>query len=111
MKAWIVCDREYYCGATIVFAETAGKAKRIAQQNEELEDIAFKDLRATRVPALDSYYRGYAEMDWNDDKDRVAMVRHAGFQCSYEMKADDCPCDKCPATKWCGRYEEVKENA
>lgn len=55
MKAYLVRDiesSEDYC--TVVFGETRGKAIQAA--------LATDAIRATRVPALDTYYRGLPEM-------------------------------------------------
>lgn len=103
MKAYKVTDGRYCDFATIVFAESRGKAKKIAQNTDCCEYTPFIYIRATRVPALDKYYRGISEMDWYEDNDRIAMVKEANFSCSYEYDALDCECDKCPANQWCDR--------
>ena len=104
MKAYKVQDRRDPLFGTVVFAQTAGKARAIAQHTDTCEDLDFTDIRATRVPALDGCYRGKPEMDWWYDKeDREAMVRLANFCCSYEI--DDPECDDCTAKEWCERYE------
>ena len=96
----------------IVFAETRNKAKSIAQHTETFGDMDYIDIRATRSPTLDKYYKGKSEMDWYNMEDRVAMVKEAGFTCSYEYEIYD-DCDDCPAKQWCDRYEcevEVIQN-
>lgn len=111
MKAYIVRDEkcsEDYC--TVVFAETRGKARRAAMSTDACEDGEFIDIRATRVPELDSYYRGEYEMNWYDDNDRIGMVRYAGMQCSYEMSDSECACEDCPAKEFCSRYEDREDN-
>lgn len=102
MKAYIVQGTEY---STVVFAETPGKARALAQKTDACEDLEFIDIRATRMPALDRCYRGRDEIDWSDPDDRVAMVKHADFQCSYEI--DHPECEPCPAKEWCDRYESI----
>lgn len=107
MKAYTVSDRNGDEGITlVVFAETAGKAKAYAANSAEFDYYEFTDMRAQRVPALDRFYRGRPQMDWMDDEDRVAMVRYAGFSCSYNVDHPDC--DGCPAYEWCekgGQHE------
>lgn len=106
MKAYIVSEKNGDTGfSTVVFAETPGKARVIAQGTDACEDLDFIDIRATRIPVLDSYYRGWDEMNWNVEEDRVAMVKLAGFSCSYEI--DHPICDPCPAKEWCERYERI----
>ena len=108
MKAYIVNDEKSECDfSTVVFAETAGRARAIAIHTNACEDAEFTDISARRIPALDKYYRGQIEMDWCDAEDRIALVKEAGFHCSYEI--DSPQCDDCPARKWCDRYEEEKE--
>lgn len=105
LKAYIVSDRRYYDGATVVFAETAGKAKALARFTDTCEDIEFTDVSARRAPALDKAYRDHWEMDWFNDQDRIAMVRDAGFWCDLsELGPEDLNCAECPARQWCERY-------
>lgn len=99
MKAYIVHDRNYDCEySTVVFAETAGKAKQIAVGTEAFCDFDFTEIRVRRKPELDAFYRGKSEMDWFNDEDRAAMVRYAGFYCVYPEYAD---CKSCSAKEWC----------
>ena len=63
MKAWVVRKKYEFC-ATIVFAETRGKAKYIALGTEPLEDAEFCSIEARRVPEMDKYYKeGKTYMD------------------------------------------------
>lgn len=103
MKAYIVQDRWDPLFATVVFAETAGKARAIARNTDACEDLDFIDISARRAPSLDLCYKGKEEMDWNDPEDRLDMVKLAGFECSGEIWDPDC--EPCPAKGWCGRYE------
>ena len=104
MKAYTVEDRYNPLFSTVVFAETRGKAKVIAQHTDTCEDLDFVDIRAVRRPTLDKFYKGKPEMDWCDEEDRMAMVKYAGYECSYEIDNDDLECDSCSAKEWCGRY-------
>ena len=111
MKAWRVTDRGYVCDySTIVFAETRNKAKVIAQHSETFDgcDLRYVDFRVTRAPELDKYYRGNDEMDWFDENDRIAMVKEAGFECSYDFEPDYLECESCPANRWCERSEATE---
>lgn len=104
MKAWLVRarDSEY---ATVVFAETRGKARSLAMATDTCEYAEFCDIDARRVPWMDKYYTdGKKEMDWDNSKDRIALVKHCGFYC-----VEGCDSDDCPAHQWCDRYEEEKE--
>lgn len=108
MKAWSVTDDEEYLYTTIVFAETRGQARVIARSTDACEDVDFIHIRALRRPQLDKYYRGEPEMDWNNDEDRIAMVKD-GMYCSYEVDLLPGECMACPAHKWCERYEDMVE--
>ena len=107
MKAWIcrlLPDRD--C-ATVVFAETRGKAKVIAMNSDSLgDDVEFLEVEAQRIKELDQYYRGCDEMDFFFDDDRVAMVKLGGFYCGDYIMCDDC--EKCPAKNDCSQYQEAK---
>lgn len=110
MKAYLVEDTkrdEDYC--TVVFAESTGNARQKALMTSACEDAEFINIRALRIPKLDKYYRGNNEMDWNDDKDRLAMVRYAGMRCSDEVSTDETGCEECPAKDYCERYEYESE--
>lgn len=70
MKAWLVREKGEFC-ATVVFAETRGKAKALAQSTDACEDLAFCDIEAYRRPSLDKYYvTGKREMYWFNAEDR-----------------------------------------
>ena len=102
MKAWLVNEKEERISA-VVFAETAGKARALAQYTEVCEDCDFCDIQVRRLPQIDKYYKdGKTEMDWNNPKDRIALVKECGFQCEIIMDE----CNECPAKKFCGTYSE-----
>ena len=108
MKAYSVSDRDGNLGYSyIVFAETRAKAIKHALDycDGSFDDCTWTDMRALRKPSLDKFYKGKAEMDWCDPDDRIAMVRYAGFECSYEINVTTDECEKCPAHEWCDRYD------
>lgn len=104
MKAWIIRDNEQFC-CEVVFAETRGKAKTIALNADTFDGADFCDLEAHRVPQIDKYYTdGKTRMDWENQKDRLALVKECGFSC-----VDECFgyfCGDCLAKDYCDRYEE-----
>lgn len=97
-KAYEV-DGEY---ATIVFAESAGKAKAIAKMCDCCEDSRWTDIRVEREPTADSLYNGDPEIDWYDQGQRKALVRDIGWSC-YEPSFE---CDTCEAKEWCHWHQE-----
>lgn len=108
LKAWQV-EEEYEGYATIVFAETRNKAKYLATQYDEtLHEYNYVEVRAIRIPQLDKYAgnKPYV-MDFEVDKDRLIMVRDAGFRC-LEPEYDDC--EKCVAKDYCDEYQDYLEN-
>lgn len=108
MKAYKVTDKQCACGySTIIFAETREKARAIALWSDAFDwfGLSYLDFWVKRVPALDKYYRGKSEMEWDDPDDRIAMVKEAGFICSYEYDPTELECKQCPAKQWCERYE------
>ena len=105
MKAYKCWEDVEGC-ATIIFADTAGKARYIAMRTDSIgDDLEFKDVRVRRVPQLDKYYHGLREMDWFNDADRVAMVREGAFDGCLEDYIEYEDCEKCPAREWCATYE------
>lgn len=109
MKAWLVRERDNQC-ATVVFAETRGKARSIALNTEACEDADFCDIDVTRYKHMDKYYvDGKIEMDWYNAKDRIALVKDADFCCSDETIYNGINCDDCPAKEYCGKHEEIIE--
>lgn len=105
MKAWIVRrrDGDY---ATVVFAETRGKARALAQTTDCCEDEEFTNVSAKRFREADSHYRGRSEMDWYDPQDRLFLVK-AGWHCEY---TDLFECADCCAKAYCDKMlEETDE--
>lgn len=111
MKAYNVSDREGYSDyAVIVFAETRGKAIASALGTEEFPycDWDFTQLSARREPVLDGSYRGAWRMEWDNDADRLAMVKLAGYYCNDDAFDPD-ECERCSGKDYCSRYEEYLE--
>lgn len=106
MKAWLVREKNEFC-ATVVFAETRGKAKTRAKSTECCEYTAFCDIEAHRMPQADKYYKdGKTELDWFDPKDRMVLVKECGFVCDYGAHED---CTACSAKAYCDRYTDCAE--
>lgn len=105
MKAYRISGMRGYCEySTIVFAESRGKAKATAITTDSFNDYDYTEISARRVPKLDKYYRGKDEMDWDNDEDRIAMVKDGGFSCDPECWEEE-DCERCPANQWCDRCE------
>lgn len=109
MKAWLVREKDEF-GATVVFAETRGKARALAILTEACEDANFTDIEVRRKPQMDKYYKdGKKEMDWFNSKDRIALVKDANFVCDADyLQWEDC--DTCSAKEYCDRYQDHLEN-
>lgn len=107
MKAWLVREKDEF-GATVVFAETRGKARALAMRTDACEDVDFCNIEVQRVSQMDKYYvEGKKEMDWYDSRDRIALVKDCGFECDANYW--DCEdCVDCPAKEYCGRYEDYQ---
>lgn len=103
MKAWLVREKDEFI-ATVVFAETRGKAKVVAMRTEACEDVDFCDIEVRRKPQMDKYYvEGKKEMDWFNPNDRIALVKECGFYCEY---IEPEWCEKCPAKEYCDQYQD-----
>lgn len=106
MKAWLVKDPDEF-RATVVFAETRGRARALAMATDACEDVDFCDIYVRREPQADKLYKdGKKETDWYDDKDRIVLVKECGFRCEY-VELDEC--EVCPARKFCDAYEDKVE--
>ena len=108
MKAWLA-ENTHTDTATVVFAETRGKARSIAIETDACEDLDFCDIYIRRLPHMDKYYEeGKKEMDWYDEKDRIALVKDCSFRCA---DVDMDWCEDCSAKQYCGLYEEYIEES
>lgn len=106
MKAWAVQDLPYYEHCAIVFAETAGKAKKYCVDYEDvIGEVEFICVRAIRAKNMDKYYKGKNIMDWHDDEDRLALVKERGWYCGDDG-FDPGECKKCIARDLCDKYDE-----
>lgn len=110
MKAWLVREKDEFC-ATVVFAETRGKARAIALSTDCCENAEFCDIEVRREPQMDKYYvDGKKEMDWFNSKDRVALVKDCGFVCDIDyFEPEDCV--YCHASEYCDRYSDYIESS
>lgn len=104
MKAWLVREKGEFI-ATVVFAETRGKAKVVAMRTEACEDVDFCNIEVRRQPQMDKYYvEGKTEMDWFNPNDRIALVKECGFYCEdIGLKW----CEECPAKEYCEDYQDL----
>lgn len=106
MKAWLAKETVNF-RATVVFAETRGKAKSAALITDCCEGANFCDIEVRRVPQMDKYYvEGKTKMDWSDPKDRVALVKECSFCCRHPIAED---CKGCSAKDFCDEAVQKEE--
>lgn len=106
MKAWFVGIKDNF-EATVVFAETRGKARNLARYTDACEGADFCDIEVRRLPKADKYYKeGKTEMEWDNAEDRRALVEEFGFSCEY---ADLVNCETCSAKDCCENYKEYMD--
>lgn len=109
MKAWYARVSGKH-DATVVFAETAGKAKSVALSTDCCEYADFCDIEVRREPQLDKYYvDGKKEMDWSNPNDRIALVKECGIYCDTEYWERE-HCVKCAANEYCDYYQDILES-
>lgn len=106
MKAWFVTDKVERYGAEIVFAETRGKARHLAMCTPCCDETEFTNIEVHRAPYADKYYKeGKWHLDWDNPKDRVALVKDCYFVCDYDyLEWEDC--ESCSAKDYCDRYQD-----
>ena len=108
MKAWLVREKDEFC-ATVVFADTRGKARAMALRTECCEGADFCSIEVNRQPQMDKYYTdGKRELDWEDSQDRIALVKDCGFSCDEDCFDID-GCEICPAKEYCDKYRDYVE--
>lgn len=103
MKAYLAWDRkaiENY--QTIVFAENAREAKKIAFTCEICENADYIQVRVRRLKDADKFYKGNPEIDWWDDETRLSLVKNLSWSCEYTSHE----CESCVARKYCGHWED-----
>lgn len=106
MKAWRVQLKDEFF-AEVVFAETRGKARSLAMACDGFEDAKFTEIEVNREPQIDKYFKeGKWHMDWENPKDRIALVRELGFHCEREY-IDFEWCDDCSAKEYCDYYKDL----
>lgn len=97
-----VKDADY---STIVFAESAGKAKALALSTDTCEDAEFVEIEVHRIPAADKMYADNFEMNWNNEKERLFLVKELNWAC-FEPSFE---CDECIAKQYCRWFESEVE--
>lgn len=106
IKAWKVYDKYEPCYNGVVFAETRGKAKSLAQYLDVCMDSDYCDIRATRAPEIGKYWKEHKrEMDWENPQDRYALVKELGFQCGEDFFEPNW-CKECSAKEICDQYKD-----
>ena len=102
-KAWLVREKGEFC-ATVVFAETRGKARERAMHTDACEDVDFINIEVRRLKDADKYYKaGKFELNWYNFEDRIAMVKDCGFTCIPDAHSAE-NCEVCPAKDLCDDY-------
>ena len=105
MKAYKAWDEAAWIGSTVVFAESARRAKTIAFHHSDLfEDSEYIDIRVIRYRELDKAYRGKYEMEWDDPDDRKALCE-VGFTCMEDWFDPD-DCKTCSGQEYCDMYRD-----
>ena len=105
MKAWMVRGK-YKFSASVVFAETRGKARALAKRTYCCEDVRFTDIEVTRMKPADKYYKdGKWKLDWENPQDRIILVKECDFVCDWDyFDLDDC--GMCSAKEYCDSYKD-----
>ena len=105
MKAWLVREKDEFC-ATVVFAETRGKARALARCTDACEDVDFVRIEVSRMKECDKCYKdGKWQMDWEDPADRLVLVKDCGFYCDYDA-FDLKYCADCSGKEYCDQYKD-----
>lgn len=103
MKAW-QCTPKNQFYSTIVFAETRGKARAYASYCDGFEGTDFVDIEVRRLPKADCMCKGRTEMDWENNEDRLFLVKEYGYSCGEYYEESDCI--ECCAKEYCDKWLE-----
>ena len=101
-KAWDTRSLEPV--STVIFAESAREAKKIAFGTDACENADYINVRVNRFPQMDKHYKGRPEVDWYDMEARKELVS-LGWMCLETSEE----CSTCPAKNFCGRWEGEEE--
>lgn len=107
LKAWKVSPINAFY-SYVVFTETRGKARAYAQGLDGFEECAFTDIEVHRLKKADCMCNGRKEMDWQNENDRLFLVKEYGWYCGDDIDYDECKV--CSANKYCEPYLDcIKE--
>lgn len=107
MKAWIVEDEDCEF-ATVVFAETRGKARVEALYTDCCQYMEFLQIRPRRLPYADNLYKdGMRELEWENPEHRRVMLLH-GWHCLDDEYVD---CEDCETKDVCEQYKNRDEES
>jgi len=98
------CDYVDY--AEIVFADTPGRAKKLALSGELFDDVQYVDIRVNREPGLDICWGGRDRMDWYDPADRAILCDRGWYCAEPDLKE----CRYCPVADKCDWYRGMQED-
>ena len=106
-KAWLVREKGEFC-ATVIFAETRGKARSLAKFTDGCMEADFINIEVRRMKDADKYYTpGKFELSWDIPEERIALVKDCGFTCDPDARCAE-ECADCPAKEFCDDYLEME---
>lgn len=107
MKAYQLNTKYDFC-SVVVFAETRNKAKTMGVGLDLLDYPAYIEIEARRLPQADKMYKNRSYMEWDDEQDRLFLVKECGWHCDPEYRYYANPCEECIAKKYCDYGDDIK---
>lgn len=105
MKAWSVFT-DYGDYSSIVFADTAGRARQKAQSTDACEYVDWRDIRVKRMPKLDGMEdREPRDAPWLNEEIRLILVKDYNWACAEPQYSD---CDSCSAKEFCHWHDDAE---
>ena len=102
-KAWYAYS-DYEESCVVVFADTRNKARKYIKETEEFDYYDYIEVKPRRLGCIDYLDKpdGYV-MDWNNQEDRLALVKHIYSCCLPDINDE---CKSCCAKELCNKYKE-----
>lgn len=82
LKAYVVSEKRNHEASELVFAETPGKAKVIAQRTENFDCVSFNEMTVNRAKYADGHEK-------DSERDLLILKMRNGWWCEIDGRRID----------------------